>query len=377
MADLSKIIMIILGDAQNRVRKYSIISLIYGILKIMGVVQKIMHYKCTAILTQNHVANPNGPLRSAIQSQSNLASGERVNETQFRRSLLMNNDAAEKVASILSSYTSIDPDGIAQALRTYWLEFEPNQGVELIKADVRANYEAVGIPIPVLQVIGKEIAKAARRDLQGYLPLAQKLWDSYGREGRVVALIIFGAMVPVEPERLVPLLKELCKGCLSWEDADRLAMDAVEPIVRKYPDLWLGEIATWLTDENKWVRRASITIIGRLPMKHPAHVQQCLAYAEQLLLDTELDVKRAVSFAIRMCAKVNSRLAYDFLEKQLEAPNAAAVWVLCDVIKSMDRKITSTFSPLLPGYERWSASSEISAKDRRSLESAIKVLQNQ
>jgi len=287
----------------------------------------------------------------------------------------MDNDVAARTASIIEGYASSKPEVTAKALRKYWLEFEANRGIELIKAEQREQLKAVGIPIPILKAIGTEIAKAARKDVGGYLPLARLMWDEYGREGRFVALIVFGAMELVEPKRLVPLLKELCKSCISWEDTDRLAMDAVEPIVRKYPDKWLGEMATWLNDKNKWVRRAAITIIGRLPMKHPAYVGQCLDYAEGLLLDADLDVKRAVSFAIRVCAKADPKLACAFLKKQVPASNPAAVWVLCDVIKSMDRKIIAEFSSLLPRYKKWSAAPEVSSKDQRSLESAIKVLQ--
>ena len=287
----------------------------------------------------------------------------------------MSNDIAKEVASIIQRYTPGKPGVTAKALRELWLGFAPNRGMELIKAEQRERLEAIGIPAPVLKAIGSEIARTARKDVSGFIPLAQLLWDEYGREGRVVALIVFGAMELVEPERLVPLLKELCKRCVSWEDADRLAMDALEPIVRKYPDPWLSEMAGWLTDQNKWLRRASITVIGRLPMKHPSYINQCLELTERLLYDKDVDVRRAVSFAIRICAKVNAELVCAFLKEQVPAANPAAVWVLCDVIKSMDRKIIAAFSPLLPRYEEWRTAPDVSSKDQRSIESAIKVLQ--
>ena len=287
----------------------------------------------------------------------------------------MKNDIAEEVAAIIKSYASSEPQVTAAALREYWLEFAPNKGIQLIKAEQREQLEAIGIPIPVLKAMGKEITKVARKDVSGFVPLARLLWDEYGREGRVVALIIFGAMELVEPEYLVPLLKELCAGSVSWEDADRLAMDALEPIVRKYPDQWLSELALWLNDQNKWVRRASITVIGRLPMKQPAYTSQCLEFTERLLYDTDLDVKRAVSFAIRICAKADPELVCEFLKKQVPASNPAAVWVLCDVIRSMDRKIMAAFAPLLPSYQQWSLAPDISTKDQRSIKSAIKALQ--
>lgn len=290
---------------------------------------------------------------------------------------MKNNDISEKVANIIKNHVSSKPEVTAKALRKYWLEFTPNKGIELIKAELREHFEAVGIPVPVLKAIGDELAKAARKDVDGFIPLAQLLWDEYGREGRIVALIIFGAMELIEPQHLVPMLKELCKHCNSWEDADRLAMDAVEPIVRKYPDGWLNEIVGWLKDENKWVRRASITIIGRLPMKYPAYTSQCLELAEYILFDTDTDVKKAVSFAIRNCARSDPRLACEFLKKQIPPADPAAVWVLCDVIKSMDRRIISEFASLLPRYRKWSMASDISSKDKRSIESAIGVLQTQ
>jgi len=92
------------------------------------------------------------------------------------------------------------------------------------------------------------------------------------------------------------------RTCITWEDSDQLSMRALEPIVRKDPDEWLPAINPWLIDENKWVRRAGITAVGRLAMKHPQCTTRCLALAEGLLFDEELDVKRAVSFAIRVSA---------------------------------------------------------------------------
>ncbi len=281
-----------------------------------------------------------------------------------------------EVSSILDNYTPAAPDPTAAALRECWLTIAPNHGIQLIKAEQRQQLEAAGTPIPVLQAIGKEIARAAGKDVPRYLPLARCLWEAYGREGRVIALILFGSMVLVEPDYLVPMLRDLCRSCISWEDADRLAMDAVEPIVRKHPGHWIDEMAFWLSDTNKWVRRAAITIIGRLPMKHPSYTPQCLAMSEMLLTDGDVDVRRAVSFAIRMCAKSDAQLACAFLQTQVSAANAACAWVLCDVIKSMDRKILHQFTSLIPSFLDWKERMSPSAKERRSLESAIAVLQN-
>ncbi|MBN1537600.1 MAG: DNA alkylation repair protein [Anaerolineales bacterium] len=288
----------------------------------------------------------------------------------------MTAEIKEKTAAILQSYTASDPHPTADALQQYWLSFDPNLGIYLIKAEQREQIGAAGTPVPVLKAIGSQIAKTVGKDVDTFLPLARLLWDRYGREGRVISLIVFGTMELVDPKRLVPLLKELCRSCVSWEDADRLAMDALEPIVRKSPDPWLDEIVAWLDDENKWVRRAAITVIARLPMKHPGLTASCLQLTERLLCDTDTDVRRAVSFAIRLCAKADPGLVITFMEKQLSAPPANATWVLCDVIKSLDKKLIGDFSKLIPLYEKWSSSPSISSKDLRTIESALKTLKS-
>ena len=284
-------------------------------------------------------------------------------------------DLGGRVAAITAGYSPAAPDATAGALRELWLGFEPNRGVELVKAEQRAQCEAAGIPVPVLKAIGKQLAVAGRTDVDGYVPLARLLWDGYGREGRVVALILFGALEVAAPDVIVPLLRECCRGCASWEDADRLAMDALEPMVRRRSDEWLERISPWLGDKNKWVRRAAVTVVARLPMKHPEYTRRCLELTEELLLDTDADVRRAVSFSIRLCAKADPALVYRFLEARVPTAGPAAVWVLCDVVRSADRKVLPALLPVLPRYEAWLADPRIAARDRRSIESAIKTLQ--
>ena len=278
-----------------------------------------------------------------------------------------------QLGPIITAYAPAAPRATADALRHLWLQSEP-KSMAGIKAELRDRQETVGIPIPVLKAIGKELGKAARQRADDFIPLARMLWGDYGREGRVVAAILLGAIELIKPEKVVPLLMELCRTCITWEDADRLAMDALEPIVRKQPEPWLSALEPWLADANKWVRRAGVTVIGRLPMEQPAYTARCLELTERLLLDKDADVKPAVSFAIRISARGDVGLVRDFLARHVPPQDAAAGWVLCDAIRSMTKSFLPEFEPLLPRYEQWAASSALNAQDRRSVESALKTL---
>jgi 3-methyladenine DNA glycosylase AlkD len=286
----------------------------------------------------------------------------------------MTAEIASQVASIVVAYDPATPHATADRLRDLWLQFEP-KSIEVIKEEQRKQQETVGIPVPVLKSIGKELGKAASKRVDDFVPLARLLWDEYGREGRVVAVTPLGKMELAEPEKIIPLLIKLCRTCITWEDADQLAMNALEPIVRKDPEQWLDAIEPWLDDENKWVRRAGVTVVGRLAMKHPAYTTRCLELTERLLLDEEVDVRRAVSFAIRLAARGETAPVCDFLARHVPPQDPVSTWVLCDAIRSMAKKLLPEFASLLPLYEQWAADSTLSARDRRSVESAVKILQ--
>ncbi len=286
----------------------------------------------------------------------------------------MKTEIKTKVTVILADYTPSEPEETAAKLREFWLQFEP-RSMGGVKAELRQKQETAGTPVPVLRAIGAEIAKPARKRVDDFIPLTRLLWDAYGREGRVVTVNPLGAMELADPETILPLLLELCRTCISWEDADHMAMRAVEPIVRKDPAQWLDAMRPWLADESKWVRRTGVTVVGRLAMKHGAYTARCLELTETLLYDQEQDVKRAVSFAIRLAARGDTALVRDFLARHVPPDDPAAAWVLCDAIRSMAKKLLPEFAPLLPLYQQWAADPALSGKDRHSVESAVKFLQ--
>ena len=287
----------------------------------------------------------------------------------------MKAEIRDSVNHILTDYDPTAPRGAADALRALWLQFEP-KSVAGIKVEQREQQETVGIPVSVLKSIGKQIGKVARKQVGNFVPLARLLWEEYGREGRVVTVHFLGAMELADPETTVPLLMQLCRTCITWEDADQLAMYALEPVVRRKPDAWLPRMESWITDEDKWLRRAGVTVVGRLAMKHPTYTTRCLELTGRLLCDQDRDVRRAVSFAIRIAARGQLAPVRDFLARHVPPGDPAATWVLCDAVRNMTKKFLPSLASLLPLYQQWASDPRLSAGDRRSVESAVKMLNN-
>jgi hypothetical protein len=111
-------------------------------------------------------------------------------------------------------------------------------------------------------------------------------------------------------------------------------------------------------------------------MKQPDYTSRSLALVEPLLDDEELDVKRAVSFAIRLSARGDIKPVREFLARNVPPENPAATWVLCDAIRSMTKKFLPEFLSLLPLYEEWAADPSLSTKERKSVESAVRILKS-
>lgn len=285
----------------------------------------------------------------------------------------MATDLRSATREALAGYAPDRAPETATALAHVWLaETEPLAPGE-VPALVKTTLAWAGTPLRVLDVVGKEVGKAARKHVEGYLPLAHVLWEEHGREGRVVAATMLGPMELAEPERLLPILHGLAATCASWEDADQLAMRGVEPIARKDPDRYLDRLAPWVLDESPWVRRVGVTAIGRVPMKHPDQATRCAALVEPALADPEREiVGRAVSFAIRLTARADVDVVRDLVRRHSDAQDPNAVWVLCDVVRSLWKKLLPEFADLLPVYE--GLLDRVDARSRRSVESAIRLL---
>ncbi|HNS51466.1 MAG TPA: DNA alkylation repair protein [Anaerolineae bacterium] len=290
--------------------------------------------------------------------------------------------AASLARDALADYEHANPEPIAQALREVWLRAVPARPIALSpgqQAFVRdwgiadPEFAAAGTPVPILTAMGKEIGRLARKGVSEYLPLTRLLWEDYGREGRIVAVVALGPMELAEPEAVMPVLREMAHTCVFWEDCDQLAMKALEPVLRRDPGRWLDLLGAWVLDENKWVKRAGLTAIGRLPMKVAAYTERCVALVAPALGDADMDVKRALSFALRVCARGDPEPVRRFVLSNQEADDVHSLWVMSDLVRSMTRSLLPEFAELLPVYQAWLRRAVPQA--RRSVEAAVRVLE--
>ena len=101
---------------------------------------------------------------------------------------------SREMEKLLEGYEPKNAEKTVARLRAKWLRSAP-VSMASIKASQRAQQETVGIPVPVLKQMGKALARQLGKDSGRGLPLARALWERGGREGRVVAVYLLGALV--------------------------------------------------------------------------------------------------------------------------------------------------------------------------------------
>ena len=280
------------------------------------------------------------------------------------------NQIIDETRRIIENYSVTECNHTADALEALWLTGDTTKSYQLVKKEQREKLDFKGIKLDVLKLIGREAGKNAE-NADDFIPLAELLWNEYGREGRIVSVMILGQIVVLSPEKVVQLCRKLVKTSVSWEDCDNM-VEGVEPLIRKEPE-YLEWLNPWLEDPNKWVKRCALTVVGRLPMKNPEYTEKCLEMVVPCLSDSDLDIKRAVSFAVRMGARGDTRAVLNFVKQYAGGGNPDKIWVFSDVIRSMTRKFLPEFEGLLPVYEEWLGTVD-DPKSKKSLESAIKIL---
>lgn len=266
-----------------------------------------------------------------------------------------------------------DANSLAVSLEKLWLMAE-RKSTGLIKEELQEKLKVVGTDVNILKAIGQTVGKASKKEVDMFVLLSEILWNRYGLEGRIVAAHILSFLNEKDPDRIITVCYNLLQNCITWGECDNMAY-GIEPIIRKKPKEYLDRLIPWLTNENKWIRRAALNVLARLPMKQPAFTKQALDMIIPCLEFDDNDVRRTCSFAIRMSARGDIKACYSFIEENTGGDNANKIWIFCDAMRSMTKQFLPEFKPLLPLYKKWLNDTQ-NPKSDKSLKAAIKLLES-
>ena len=103
----------------------------------------------------------------------------------------------------------------------------------------------------------------------------------------------------------LPLIEGLVRESLTWALVDGLAGDVLGRMVLADPDGVTPVMDRWATDEDFWIRRASLLAELR-PIRHGATLDHFLRRANPMLDEREFFIRKAIGWVLREASKKRS-----------------------------------------------------------------------
>lgn len=225
---------------------------------------------------------------------------------------------------------------------------------ELIDKKTSKNYirlipdtgKFYGVPKPMLWVIAAEINKYIQKNPQKAKIMLHSLWDEESYEARQIAGKSLEKFGPKHPEICLDFISYALPGLNNWSLCDSLGIYAVEPLLFLDPQIVLPLSESCVKSNNIWIRRFGVVILrGYRKIKITPEV---FALIDRVMEDEEKDVKKAVSWVLRMITPNNSDEVANYLVKWAKKnPNKDTKWIIKDGMKKLPKEKQAEILTLL------------------------------
>lgn len=187
----------------------------------------------------------------------------------------------------------------------------------VMAAYMRNQFGFLGLKKPERDLLVKPLMRAAvvDADEKWLAQTARKLWLLPEREYVYVAV----DLLRVGNKRLtvesLDLVEELLPHRAWWDSVDGLAGHVLSPLVLRLPEL-RDEMDRWIEHENFWMRRAAI--LHQLAHGRATDSRRLFAYCASQAAEKEFFIRKAIGWALRQYARVNSVAVRKFVESHPE-----------------------------------------------------------
>ena len=202
-----------------------------------------------------------------------------------------------------------------------------------------------GVRSPLLTALGRGFRTATRRDSTSMLLLvADRLLGEPELEARWFAFAILDATRQGEAERTWQLLRRAAREATDWITVDTLAHPVGRGILAE-PYRW-AELEQLVYSPSRWERRLVGSTIATMPFanrkagREPDVATRGLGLLGLLIGDAEPDVQKALAWAYRSMALVDTAATTRALDQEAERAAATAdghrSWVIRDALPKID-----------------------------------------
>jgi 3-methyladenine DNA glycosylase AlkD len=167
------------------------------------------------------------------------------------------------------------------------------------------------------------------------------------------------------PTRTWGLMRIAAHEATEWITVDTLAHPYATGILRE-PRRW-SDLQAFVHSPSRWERRLVGSTIATLPhTKHAGAKDKGVASRGLMLIgmllgDAEPDVQKALSWALRSLAPIDTEAVVAFVEREtataIKTNDGNRAWVLRDTLPKLPKETATAIRPQLDGLRRRSAAS--------------------
>lgn len=191
------------------------------------------------------------------------------------------------------------------------------QRVPAMQAYMKTEQPFLGVQAPDRRRILRDAA--AQHELataKDYREAVMALWTGKHREEQYLAIAVAERWKTHRTDNAWTLYERMLRSAENWDTVDPVAINLIGALVRRNR-VWESRIAEWRTDDNMWVRRASV--LAHLKHKEETNRALLAETVKMLAPEKEFFIRKAIGWALREYAKTDPDWVASLVESMGDA----------------------------------------------------------
>lgn len=186
------------------------------------------------------------------------------------------------------------------------------------RAYLKIDLEFLGVAAkPLREVARSFLVRHSDLDRIRLLELVNRLWEQPVFELKAVVVALLERRVKELQPGDLELVENLLRRSHTWALVDWLSTKIAAPLVARDPDNAQSLLRRWSTDDDFWVRRASM--LAQLPALRGGggDFELFASFAAGMLEEKEFFIRKAIGWVLRDVSKKRPQLVNGFLKRHI------------------------------------------------------------
>lgn len=180
------------------------------------------------------------------------------------------------------------------------------------KAYMRNKWEFYGMPSPLRRKLVKEfLIRAGYPPYEQLAEMVHYAWQQPQREWQYAAMEIVAHFVPKAGPELIDLAEWMITNKSWWDTVDFVAPNIAGMMFKRFPEIKLRYIETWMQSGNIWLQRSCL--IHQLRYNKTTDAILLFDLCERLANHPDFFIRKSIGWSLRQYSKFSPEAVIEFV----------------------------------------------------------------